>query len=266
MARGRLISKSLGSSRKFHALHGAVGKLAEFCQALYPLLISGSDDFGRMKADAFTVKHAVFPTSPRSVADFDKALVSLAKVRLLTLYSAEGETYLQINDFDMHQPNLHKRTVSLFPEPPPESPGDSGLARAPGTQENSRELNLREPITAPPEGEAAPDFDRDFWALYPKREAKEAARKAWHKLNPDEALWATMAAALSAQVASPRWLRDGGQYIPYPATWLNGRRWEDEPEAPARDGPKAKGGGFDWQTFQAEEDARDAAIEGRRKG
>ena len=24
------------------------------------------------------------------------------------------------------------------------------------------------------------------------------------------------------------WMKDGGQYIPHAATWLNGRRWEDE--------------------------------------
>lgn len=27
---------------------------------------------------------------------------------------------------------------------------------------------------------------------------------------------------------SKDWLKDNGQYIPYPSTWLNQRRWEDE--------------------------------------
>jgi hypothetical protein len=27
---------------------------------------------------------------------------------------------------------------------------------------------------------------------------------------------------------SQQWTKDGGQFIPMPATWLNGRRWEDE--------------------------------------
>lgn len=27
------------------------------------------------------------------------------------------------------------------------------------------------------------------------------------------------------------WLKDGGQFIPHPATFLNQRRWEDNPTA-----------------------------------
>ena len=29
---------------------------------------------------------------------------------------------------------------------------------------------------------------------------------------------------------SDQWLRDNGQFIPHPQTWLNQRRWEDEVE------------------------------------
>jgi len=35
--------------------------------------------------------------------------------------------------------------------------------------------------------------------------------------------------ALAWQARQPGWLKDDGQYIPLPATWLNGARWEDEP-------------------------------------
>ena len=37
-----------------------------------------------------------------------------------------------------------------------------------------------------------------------------------------------MIAAIEAQKASEQWTREGGRYIPNPATWLNGGRWEDE--------------------------------------
>ena len=78
---------------------------------------------------------------------------------------------------------------------------------------------------------SAAAFDR-FWGAYPRRQGKEAARKAWAKIRPDDALLAEMLAALERQRASDQWRRDGGQFIPYPATWLNGRRWEDEEAAP----------------------------------
>jgi len=33
---------------------------------------------------------------------------------------------------------------------------------------------------------------------------------------------------LSRWSKSEQWTKDNGQYIPHAATWLNGRRWEDE--------------------------------------
>ena len=35
--------------------------------------------------------------------------------------------------------------------------------------------------------------------------------------------------AVSAQSESDQWRKDGGQFIPNPATWLNQSRWEDDP-------------------------------------
>ena len=36
-------------------------------------------------------------------------------------------------------------------------------------------------------------------------------------------------AAIASQKKSPQWQKDNGQFIPHPATWLNGQRWEDQP-------------------------------------
>jgi hypothetical protein len=71
-------------------------------------------------------------------------------------------------------------------------------------------------------------FDR-FWFAYPRKRAKQSALKAWQKIKPDDSLLMTMLKALEHQKSSQEWQKDGGQFIPYPATWLNGRRWEDEP-------------------------------------
>jgi hypothetical protein len=115
MARGRLISRTLGSSRKFAALPIAAGKLAEFAQSLYPMLVANSDDFGRMDGDPFTVKHAVFPTSARKEDEFRTALDALRRVGLIALYEVGDRIVLQIMEFDKHQPGLHRRTESEFP-------------------------------------------------------------------------------------------------------------------------------------------------------
>jgi len=75
---------------------------------------------------------------------------------------------------------------------------------------------------------ASADFER-FYVEYPRKMKREQALKAWEDLAPNEALQARMLDALSRQCRQPGWLEDGGKYIPYPASWLNGRRWEDEP-------------------------------------
>lgn len=67
-----------------------------------------------------------------------------------------------------------------------------------------------------------------FWVAYPRHTNKQAALKAFLRLNPDDVMMQTILKAISIQRQSDQWTRDGGQYIPHPATWLNGRRWEDE--------------------------------------
>jgi hypothetical protein len=81
---------------------------------------------------------------------------------------------------------------------------------------------------------AAPsDFER-FWHAYPKRKNKQDALNAWLKLAPDAAVLEAIEAALVWQRVQPDWVKEGGQFVPYPATYLNGRRWEDEPTEAGR--------------------------------
>lgn len=67
-----------------------------------------------------------------------------------------------------------------------------------------------------------------FWDAYPKKQAKKDAQKAWDKINPDETLLQSILSAVEAWKNTRSWQQEGGQYIPLAATWLNGRRWEDE--------------------------------------
>lgn len=82
----------------------------------------------------------------------------------------------------------------------------------------------------PPAANAAsmPDGFANFWHVYPRHTGKANAVKAWAKLKPNEELQAQILASVAVQAKSRDWLKDGGQFIPHPATWLNGRRWEDE--------------------------------------
>lgn len=227
MARGRLISKSLGSSRKFHALLAAGGKLGEFCQVLFPLIVANTDDFGRMPGDAFTVKNVVLPSSRRPESDFERALDVLADVELVDRYVANDRICLQIIDFDTHQPNLHKRTASKYPE----SPGISGRYRANLTEFKRTEVKRTQNPEENPEprlpARAADALFERFWAAYPKKKSKDDAKRAWDKRRPTDELLTVMLRAIERQKHTHDWTREDGRYVPYPATWLNGGRWTD---------------------------------------
>ena len=69
----------------------------------------------------------------------------------------------------------------------------------------------------------------EFWKAYPRKKGKGDAFKAWKRIKelPDVSV---LIAAVSGQRKSDQWKREGGRFIPYPATWLNARQWEDEPE------------------------------------
>lgn len=68
----------------------------------------------------------------------------------------------------------------------------------------------------------------EFWLAYPRKIAKKAARQKWQRINMTSELFEKIMKAVEAQKKLPQWRKDGGQYIPHPATWLNQERWEDE--------------------------------------
>lgn len=75
-----------------------------------------------------------------------------------------------------------------------------------------------------------------FWAAFPKRVAKKEARQAWATLNPDARTVDRMLETLAWQVRQPAWVKDGGAFIPYPASWLRAERWTDEQPTPPSGG------------------------------
>ena len=77
--------------------------------------------------------------------------------------------------------------------------------------------------------EDTPEFEA-FWNAYPKvkQKSKQEAREAFAKVDVP---LQTLLDALEVQKRSNDWTKDGGQYIPYPAKWLNKRRWEDSMDA-----------------------------------
>ena len=71
-------------------------------------------------------------------------------------------------------------------------------------------------------------FD-EFWEAYPKKAGINEAKRAFLQLGVTDGLLSEMLEAIRRQVGSEQWTRDGGRFIPYPATWLSRGQWKDVP-------------------------------------
>lgn len=93
------------------------------------------------------------------------------------------------------------------------------------------ELEL-EPVTenqkpCPSQNSMGERFEQ-FWKAYPKKKSKGDAEKAFKTIKPDGELLERILSAIESQKLTEQWQRDGGQFIPYPATWLRAKDWENE--------------------------------------
>lgn len=239
MARGRMLSKSLSTSAKIAALYKTCPRLADWCRALFPLLLAHADDHGRLQGDELTVKLQVDPISPRKLPDFVAALHALHEVGLITWYQVGDRKVIEIVKFSDHQDlkGHDKRPGKL-----PACPGPECLIGRNRRDEESRiNTGVGEVSPKPPlrEGKGTelkgtePNLTGEgfarFWESYPKKVGKDAARKAFERRMVSDDLLARMLDAIALQKQTREWTKDGGQYIPHPATWLNNARWEDEP-------------------------------------
>jgi len=202
-----------------------------------------ADRAGRLEDRPKQIKMELFPADNM---DCDALLGLLAGIRMIERYKAGGNRYLQVVNFGKHQ-NPHKdEKQSTIPQndgTAENAIGDQGehststmqaqckhgaTSEVVGLIPDSLLLIPEENPCSPSASESADDGFVTFWEQYPKKVAKPQALKAWKKIKPTGQLLACLMSALETQKASADWLKDAGQFIPHPASWLNGRRWEDE--------------------------------------
>lgn len=69
--------------------------------------------------------------------------------------------------------------------------------------------------------------------MYPRKDGKKAAMKAWLSSYPTRPPLEDLLASLRAQIVARGWPT---QYTPHAATWLNGERWNDPAAVPNGNG------------------------------
>ena len=66
-----------------------------------------------------------------------------------------------------------------------------------------------------------------FWNIYPRKDNKRGAWKAYLKAQNEGRLPADLLERLRNKCLCDQWSKDGGKYIPYAERWLNKDGWED---------------------------------------
>ena len=218
----RIIKESICTS-------DSVDQLSWFEEVLFYRLIVNCDDFGRFDGRTAVIKNRLFPLKDNlTIKSVETAINKLASAGLVALYVFEGKPYLYLPTWNEHQTIRAKR--SKYPEP--ENICKQMISDASKCSRNPIQSNPN-PIQSESESESEsnarkaidPAFDA-FWAVYPKKTGKEAARKAFKKIP--KSAHSLLVPAVEAQKKSRQWMEENGRFIPNPATWLNQGRWEDE--------------------------------------
>lgn len=197
-----------------------------------------ADREGRLEDRPLRIKGELFPY--REGLDMDALLNWLASNGFIVRYQVDGKRYIEIDNFVKHQ-NPHRNepeseipsvsdgcTTSDFGR---STPDELGSAPADSLSLDSGFLIPDSPTPSPAPVEvvvATDDLFAKFWKLYPVKKGKAKAEAAWSKLKITDDLFTLITQGLARQVVCHDWTKEGGQYIPHPATWLNGKRWEDE--------------------------------------
>jgi hypothetical protein len=198
---------------------------------------------------------------PYDDCDIEKIVDRLDEKGFLKKYSIDGNNYIKIINFSVHQnPHIKERSAgSKIPDiditnKPVLTPNKNGTSHADSLllipdsfkphpdsfKKIDDDLIFRsidildiQPfdmsnVKSIEEISLILDFEK-FWETYPKKTKKEEAKLAWLKIKPHLSM---VLDTLKWQKESDQWFKNGGQYIPSPLNYIMNQRWTDEPPEP----------------------------------
>jgi hypothetical protein len=217
MAEGRMLKKTIAGSKKLALVN-------DRAKVIWFMMLPHADIEGRVKACPIIVRGQYLTMLNYSLKAVQQALEALHSAGLIALYQVDGNQYAEFTRFKDFQ-SLRPDREGESTIPPPDSGTTPGVIQDhSGLIKEVKEVKVSKVKKTPGKPE---QFD-EFWATYPKKRAKRDALNVWLRLDFSDGLFEKIIAAVAAQKKSAEWKKEGGQFIPYPATWLRKGRWDDE--------------------------------------
>ena len=206
-----------------------IGKLSRDARLLFIQLWTIADDSGRSRGNSRILASLLYPYDDLSPSVIDRWIAELQTEKCLVRYEADGNTYIQILNWLKHQ-KIDKPSASRIPEF-----GESSRILANnieasttdlGPRTSTKDLGMEEDLP-PSSRKANSSIIEEIYLAYPRKEGKGHALKSIEKALRlvDHG---TLLAKVRLYAKKCETMGQDRKFIPHPATWFNGQRWEDE--------------------------------------
>lgn len=199
---------------------GDMLRLSRDARLFYIGLWNFADDNGVLDHDIIGLKAKIFPNDPVKI---EKLIEELQNANKLYLYKIENKSYILVKNLSNHQ-YIERKRKSNLPLPDLNHVKSCEISELSKEGKEGRIQNQSQ----------IQELFEKFWLIYPRKVAKQKALIRWISLSKKygrEFFSITvplMFNALEKQKLSKQWIKDSGEFIPHPASWLNQERWNDE--------------------------------------
>ena len=226
--------------------------LSAEAEVLFYRLIVKADDFGLYYGSPKILASLLFPLNVPTEKKVSSWLAELVNGGLVATYRGEdGRQYLKLLSWDKHQ--NRRATKPKYPLPQEidntcsqEVSSDNSDTCA-QMQANSsvnvnenvfENVNEKRKRVSAQRGAGVDDAFDQFWSVYPRKVGKKDAVKVWNQIRPNPDLTNQIVQGVERWKRSEQWTKDDGRFIPYPATFLRGERWNEYDRAEVIPSPK----------------------------
>ena len=217
-------------------------------EILFYRLIVKADDFGLYYGSPKILASLLFPLNVPTERKVSSWLAELVNGGLVATYIGDnGRQYLKLLSWDKHQ--NRRATKSKYPLPK-EIKNTCNQTVSSDNSDTCTQMNTDFPVNvfenenekrkrvSAQNGAGVDDgFDR-FWSAYPRKVGKKDAVKVWNQIRPNPDLTGEIVQGVERWKRSEQWSKDDGRFIPYPATFLRGERWNEYDRAEVTPSPK----------------------------